>query len=179
MADSANAAALPSKGAVATAEQWVEAPRLSGNEWWILVGLPIEFAIGLAAPIIFVLRLPNTPADILIGAAATFGLAAAAPVFVGTQHVRRMSLNDAGVTLVTGWRTAQVPWNAVRPWRIGIRLDFLQAAWARSKLDPLPLFVLSRDQARAILRDPRAPLHLFPAHAWTDLGLPPPTPTVP
>ncbi len=95
------------------------------------------------------------------------------PILVAFD-TRGIGLGPAGIQVVTHLTNYKVPWASLRPsietpkgpWGF---IGYVTKSWAGSGS-----FWLSKEQAAAILSDPRAPRELFPPEYWSWVNLTPP-----
>lgn len=165
--------------------RWVESPglptRLSITAlilvvYLVLIAAFLWWAVGLAALLRAIAFSP-------VGGAWSetvvfYFMFVAAPVavllmslYMGTV---RIGLGDPGLRIVTRLRTRDVPWESIRPGWDSPKGEWTFWRFHETRRTGPSIFWLTRDQARAVLSDPKAPSALFPPEVWTWAGLTPP-----
>jgi len=134
-------------------------------------------AIGLGGGILgFLLLLAvqsPTTLQIVLALAVSVVIATSWVVGFGRLHVTNLSLSTSQARLSTWFQTEVIPLSALRPPRsfsYAANALFL-VSWMKPSGRPSGSYILSREQARALLSHPSFPAKCFPDGAWILAGL--------
>jgi hypothetical protein len=86
----------------------------------------------------------------------------------------RIGTSPEGVCVVTRLRLLNVPWESLRPHIAPPKGEWGVLVAGYSELRGPRIVWLTKEQARAVLTDPRAPANLFPQEYWRWVEAPPP-----